>query len=259
VTTGGRHDGYLAALKPPTSYPQWMEHAMRGANDPRIHSWQPFTYDFSHPWSSFDVREVDEAFVAWGWKGFDPAPIVPIPPDPTPEPPDPTPVPGKFVHPLPHGSYSITQRFNETETNPNGHEGTDFGAAGGTPVICLTDGIVAFTGVDADYGNYVRVYHDACKLHSFYAHMSRIDVHQGEAVQAGMVLGAVGSTGNSTGPHLHFETRLGNASVYSDAAPKAKGRCDPESVCAMFGLNLATGELEEIAQAQVWLPIVTTY
>jgi hypothetical protein len=74
VTTGGEHVGYLGALNPPQSYPQWIEKLIRGTNDSRIHSWMPFTYDFHKPWASFDAREVNEAFAAWGWKGLDIAP-----------------------------------------------------------------------------------------------------------------------------------------------------------------------------------------
>lgn len=77
VAHGGAHDGYLYALHPPQVYPQWIERLIRGANDPRIHSWQVFTYDFSHPWGSFDVRAVNAEFVSWGWQGYDPAQIVP--------------------------------------------------------------------------------------------------------------------------------------------------------------------------------------
>lgn len=82
VVTGGEHRGYLAALNPPTSYPQWLERLIRGTDDSRIHSWQPFTFDFSHPWASFDARQVNDAFVAWGWRGMEGAAA----PAPAPEP-----------------------------------------------------------------------------------------------------------------------------------------------------------------------------
>lgn len=101
VATGGEHHGYLIALHPPTLYPQWLEKLIRWANNPRIHSWMPFTYDFSHPWASFDVRQVNDDFVAWQWQGADIAPApgevtVHLPivenggaPAPAPEPPAP--------------------------------------------------------------------------------------------------------------------------------------------------------------------------
>lgn len=74
VATGGEHHGYLIALHPPTAYPQWLERLIAGTNDLRIHSWMPFTYDFSHPWGAFDVRQVSDAFVAWNWQGLELAP-----------------------------------------------------------------------------------------------------------------------------------------------------------------------------------------
>lgn len=77
VIGGGEHHGYLIALHPPSAYPQWLEQLIRGTGDPHIHSWQPFTFDFSHPWGSFDVREVNHAFAAWAWQGADFAPAPP--------------------------------------------------------------------------------------------------------------------------------------------------------------------------------------
>lgn len=257
VTTGGEHDGYLNALQPFTQlYPQWLERLIRGTNDPRIHSWQVFTYDFHHPWSSFDQREVIDAFVAWNWKGFDPAPV--------PNPELPKPIAGALAHPLPAGTYRISQHFWEnaeyyrSKYDLPGHNGTDFAADEGTPVYALADGVVAMVDSRSDYGKYVRVFHEALGLHTFYAHLAQQTVVQGVRVTKGQQVGIVGNTGDSSGPHLHLETRIGDAATYSDAAPMPNGRCDPESVCALLGLNLSTGAAAQEAGApKVWLPFVT--
>jgi murein DD-endopeptidase MepM/ murein hydrolase activator NlpD len=91
------------------------------------------------------------------------------------------------------------------------HRGIDQGASTGTPIGASKAGTVIYAGWQGGYGNLVLVdHHDG--VVTAYAHMSRIGVSNGQSVSQGQSLGAVGSTGNSTGPHLHFETRVnGNA------------------------------------------------
>lgn len=84
------------------------------------------------------------------------------------------------------------------------HAGIDFGAAYGSPIFAVADGVVTFAGRHGGHGNYVRLEH-AGGLGTGYGHMSRIAVADGTRVRAGQVIGYVGSTGLSTGPHLHFE------------------------------------------------------
>ena len=84
------------------------------------------------------------------------------------------------------------------------HAGVDFGAAWGSPIFAVSDGIVAFAGRHGGHGNYVKLDHGG-GLGTGYGHMSRIAVMPGSAVKAGQVIGYVGSTGLSTGPHLHYE------------------------------------------------------
>ncbi|MCB2067682.1 MAG: M23 family metallopeptidase, partial [Erythrobacter sp.] len=84
------------------------------------------------------------------------------------------------------------------------HSGIDFRATTGTPILAATDGTVNFAGRNGGYGNFVRINH-AGGLATGYAHMSRIAVRNGESVRRGQVIGYVGSTGLSTGPHLHYE------------------------------------------------------
>jgi murein DD-endopeptidase MepM/ murein hydrolase activator NlpD len=87
------------------------------------------------------------------------------------------------------------------------HLGVDYAAPTGTPALTVGDGVVEFAGVQGGYGNTVIVRHG--NNHStVYAHLSRIQVRQGQTVQKGQTIGAVGSTGWSTGPHLHFEFRV---------------------------------------------------
>ncbi|MBC8535939.1 M23 family metallopeptidase [Feifania hominis] len=86
------------------------------------------------------------------------------------------------------------------------HSGVDLGAATGTTIKSAAAGTVIEVGTSAVYGKYVIVEHSN-KLKTFYAHMSKTSVKQGKKVKAGTKLGEVGSTGVSTGPHLHFEIR----------------------------------------------------
>ena len=84
------------------------------------------------------------------------------------------------------------------------HNGTDYGAPTGTPVRTVGDGVVEFAGRQGGYGNVIKVRHSNDRT-TVYAHLSRIDVRNGERVEQGETIGAVGATGWATGPHLHFE------------------------------------------------------
>jgi murein DD-endopeptidase MepM/ murein hydrolase activator NlpD len=92
------------------------------------------------------------------------------------------------------------------------HAGIDFGAAWGTPIFAVSDGMVSYAGRHGGHGNYVRLEHGG-GLGTGYGHMSRIAVSPGTRVRAGQVIGYVGSTGLSTGPHLHYEVYRGGATV----------------------------------------------
>ncbi len=96
------------------------------------------------------------------------------------------------------------------------HAGIDIGAPTGTPIRAAQAGTVSFAGVRGGYGNLVVIEHpDGTETR--YAHASRLDVRAGDRVERGAVVAAVGSTGQSTGPHLHFEVRRGGEPV--DPAP----------------------------------------
>ncbi len=96
------------------------------------------------------------------------------------------------------------QRFHPLLGYTRMHAGVDFGAAWGSPIVAAADGIVSYAGYHGGHGNYVRLEHDG-GLGTAYGHMSRIAVGPGTRVSAGEVIGFVGSTGLSTGPHLHYE------------------------------------------------------
>jgi len=87
------------------------------------------------------------------------------------------------------------------------HKGVDYGAPAGTPIRAVGDGTVDFAGWQNGYGNVVEIRHSAQRS-TLYAHMSRIDVKRGAHVEQGQRVGAVGSTGWATGPHLHFEVKV---------------------------------------------------
>ena len=92
------------------------------------------------------------------------------------------------------------------------HSGLDFRASSGTPIMAASEGRVEFAGRNGGYGNYVRLRHGG-GLGTGYAHMSRIAVRAGQSVRRGQVIGYVGSTGLSTGPHLHYEMYRGSKKI----------------------------------------------
>jgi hypothetical protein len=191
-----------------------------------------FASDFaSHEWWSFDIEPAYAAILATTI------------PDPPTEPDLPKPPPaGNLVHPLPGAK--ITQHFGQNVEDYSqfglyGHNGVDLAAAEGTPVRSLAFGIVAYSAFDKDYGWYVRIAHDALGCYTFYAHLVEPGTPAGTVVQAGQTIGKVGSTGNSTGAHLHFEIRLQDIDAsYLPGTPMRSGRVCPESWAIMHGLSL---------------------
>lgn len=105
------------------------------------------------------------------------------------------------------GGYPITQGYGERDTS-DFHTGIDYGLPLGTPVLASEAGTVVFAGWDkTGYGNCVIIRHGDGNA-TLYAHLATpLPVHAGERVQRSEVIGYSGSTGNSTGPHLHFEAR----------------------------------------------------
>jgi murein DD-endopeptidase MepM/ murein hydrolase activator NlpD len=92
------------------------------------------------------------------------------------------------------------------------HSGVDLGAPVGTPVHATADGVVSRASWFGGYGLFISIEHGG-DLQTRYGHMSRLNVAEGQTVRKGDVIGFVGSTGRSTGPHLHYEVRVDGAAV----------------------------------------------
>lgn len=136
------------------------------------------------------------------------------------DPDDPPPVPplgpaGSGILQPPVGG-PITSPFGDRNHPVTGedklHDGTDFGASCGTPVRAAATGIVAKVGTAAGYGRRI-VLHHANGIETLYGHLSAVDVRPGETVSTHSTIGRVGSTGLSTGCHLHLGVRVGGKAV----------------------------------------------
>ena len=122
---------------------------------------------------------------------------------------------GSLVWPCP--SYSRISSQYGYRTHPISgtrklHKGLDIAASSGNPVIAAASGTVVKSYFSSSYGNYVVISHGG-GLMTAYAHMTRRLVSAGQTVSAGQQVGTVGSTGNSTGPHLHFEVYVGGSTT----------------------------------------------
>lgn len=118
-------------------------------------------------------------------------------------------------------------RANPLGAGAETHPGVDLGAAAGTPIKAVRDGVVRFSGARGGYGNVVILDHgDGTETR--YAHCARLDVAEGAVVKAGAPIATVGSTGRSTGPHLHFEVRRNGAAIDpSSWLATGRGPLDP--------------------------------
>lgn len=140
---------------------------------------------------------------------------------------------GGFVQPVAgaHQTSGFGLRWHPILGYSRMHQGIDFGVAYGTPIRAVSEGVVAFAGWHGGHGNMVKLAH-AGGLGSGYAHMSQIAVALGTRVAQGQVIGFVGSTGLSTGPHLHFE-------IYRNGVPVDPHGVDFASSALLAGDALA--------------------
>lgn len=139
----------------------------------------------------------------------------------------------------------VTQAFGEGDAQfgQKAHNGIDIAVPIGTPVLAIADGEVMFVGEDVAYGLYCRVYHPSIHSHSFLAHLSVVNVYDGDHVGQGDTLGLSGNSGNSTGPHLHFELRAGNRDAYYQGVTVGytQGRYNPVDAYVVTGSSLTPG------------------
>jgi murein DD-endopeptidase MepM/ murein hydrolase activator NlpD len=127
---------------------------------------------------------------------------------------------------VPASVQSITSGFGYRRDPFNGrgamHAGIDFKGAIGSPIYAAAGGRVTFVGWKSGYGKAVEITHGNGMM-TRYAHLSRFDVTEGQQVEAGSLIAGMGSTGRSTGPHLHFEVRINDRAVnprpFLEAAP----------------------------------------
>lgn len=92
------------------------------------------------------------------------------------------------------------------------HEGLDIGARSGRPIVATADGVVTFAGKKAGFGNFVQIDH-GYGVETIYAHAQRVFAQKGQIVRRGDTIASVGSTGYSTGPHVHYEVRVNETPV----------------------------------------------
>ncbi len=119
------------------------------------------------------------------------------------------------------------------------HKGTDFAAPSGTPILAAGDGIIVHYGRKGAYGNYVRIKHND-KYSTAYGHASKFNnkLRLGSKVKQGQIVAYVGTTGRSTGPHLHFEVLINDEQV------------NPAKIKATSGINLSGKELERFKDSK---------
>ena len=98
-----------------------------------------------------------------------------------------------------------------TATVPKNHKGTDIAAVTGTKIVSATDGTVILASAEGDYGNHLKIQINDVII--VYAHCNKLYVKEGDTIKQGQEIAEVGSTGNTTGPHLHFEVRYQNRYV----------------------------------------------
>lgn len=243
---GMPNKGWIGNLSPSAYAEQLWRYADKV--NPNVFSVLPFTTDWgSHDWDTQDTNAAHNDIVrlkhATKWPDnypvepihrsdyVDEPPIIIVPDEP-----DETEI--NVVAPYAYEKGRFVRGFGATLT----HGGLDISMTTGTQLYAMTDGIVAWSGVDSSYGEYVRIFYPSLGFDSFYAHLGQRYVETGEEVKAGQLVGYSGNTGNSTGPHLHLEIRLKNMSVdnpthsYATHSHFGRGRIDPLGILHLLDL-----------------------
>jgi murein DD-endopeptidase MepM/ murein hydrolase activator NlpD len=145
----------------------------------------------------------------------------------------------------------FAMRFHPILQKWRAHLGVDFGAPTGTPVRSVGDGVVSFAGWQNGYGNVVQLQHRGDRT-TVYAHLSRVNVRVGQSVEQGALIGAVGATGWATGPHLHFEFKVGGRQVdpLTIARESETLQLTPGALAAFRRQAVAVAE--QLQMAQQW-------
>ncbi|WP_082922385.1 M23 family metallopeptidase [Croceicoccus mobilis] len=125
---------------------------------------------------------------------------------------EPTAIPSRMPLTSARFTSGYGMRVNPVTGRRAGHDGVDMAAPTGTPIYATADGTVEMAQWYGGYGNFVKLEH-AGDMETRYGHMSNLNVRPGQEVKKGDLIGFVGSTGRSTGPHLHYEVRIAGESV----------------------------------------------
>lgn len=153
----------------------------------------------------------------------------------------------KWVRPA---SGPITSKYGPRKPPTAGassfHRGVDIAAKMGSPIVAAADGKVVFAGVQGGFGNHVRIQHSGGYVSS-YSHMSRIVVKVGQQVAAGNQIGACGSTGVSTGAHLHFEIKKDGAHIDPATVVPGLGGAGTATVTNTLASGDAKGDTQQTA------------
>jgi murein DD-endopeptidase MepM/ murein hydrolase activator NlpD len=130
------------------------------------------------------------------------------------------------IYPLTHPA-TITSKFgwrtHPLTGNRRFHSGIDIAAPSGTPVVATGSGTVVLAGWNGGYGKTIVIQHNDTQQ-TLYGHLSEVSVQPGQTIERGTVIGLVGSTGNSTGPHLHFESRTSTTGNWTAVDPSQEIR-----------------------------------
>lgn len=153
------------------------------------------------------------------------------------------------------GSYPISQRYGEKDTDPTGHKGIDYACPAMTPILASESGQVIFAGWDkTGYGYCVKIRHSDGNV-TLYAHLSQVVVYVGQKVVKSQVIGYSGSTGNSTGPHLHFEVRGPDGKAFDPATilhSTIEPSIPPSNTHSLKGAAALGPEVKIVAPAGAW-------
>ena len=128
--------------------------------------------------------------------------------------------------------YSI-RRFHPVSKRYRAHTGIDYGAPKGTPIMATANGRVKFAGWKGGYGKLIIVKHPN-GYQTYYAHCSRLLKKKGQLVEQGQVIARVGRTGVATGPHVHYEVRVGGKSINPNRVKKSRGKPLKPELLATF-------------------------